>query len=76
MNSGESFETGATRHNVALINDLKKWRDDYQSQLVPSPLEDITKLQAKLELTHAHPSGIAQLFASGKVTLKALFRDS
>ena len=55
---------------------MNKWHEKYKSQLAPSPLEDITKLCAQLELTHAHPSGIAQLFASGKVTLQALFRDS
>ena len=55
---------------------INKWHEKYKSQLAPSPLEDITKLCAQLELTHAHPSGIAQLFASGKATLQALFRDS
>lgn len=55
---------------------MNKWYEKYKSQLAPSPLEDITKLCAQLELTHAHPSGIAQLFASGKATLQALFRDS
>ncbi len=55
---------------------MNKWYENYKSQLAPSPLEDITKLCAQLELTHAHPSGIAQLFASGKATLQALFRDS
>ena len=55
---------------------INEWHEKYKSQLAPSPLEDITKLCAQLELTHAHPSGIAQLFASGKATLQALFRDS
>ena len=58
------------------LNRIVSWKKQYQSQLSPSPLEDITQLAAQLELTHAHPSGIAQLFASGKVTLKSLFRDS
>ena len=58
------------------IKNIVAWKQQYQSQLSPSPLEDITQLAAQLELTHAHPSGIAQLFASGKVTLKALFRDA
>ncbi len=42
----------------------------------PSPLEDVNQLAAKLEMTHAHPSGIAQLFASGHVRLDSLFRDT
>lgn len=75
MNTGESLEPQVVKKRAEALNDLKSWQNTYKSELVPSPLEDITKLQAKLELTHAHPSGIAQLFASGKVTLKSLFRD-
>ena len=44
---------------------IRSWREAYRRNLVPSALEDITRLTAKLDLTHAHPSGIAQLFASG-----------
>ena len=70
----ESTQTTASRDEK--LRRINSWREQYKSQLAPSPLEDITKLSAQLELTHAHPSGIAQLFASGKVTLQALFRDS
>ena len=49
---------------------MNKWHEKYKSQLAPSPLEDITKLCAQLELTHAHPSGIAQLFASERPLFK------
>lgn len=70
----ESAQTTASRDEK--LRRINSWREQYKSQLAPSPLEDITKLSAQLELTHAHPSGIAQLFASGKVTLQALFRDS
>ncbi|MFU0543992.1 helicase [Gardnerella vaginalis] len=68
--------TQATASRDEKLRRINSWREQYKSQLAPSPLEDITKLSAQLELTHAHPSGIAQLFASGKVTLQALFRDS
>ena len=34
------------------------------------------QLAAKLEMTDAHPSGIAQPFASGHVRLDSLFRDT
>lgn len=68
-NNTNSARTNALQHIVG-------WKQQYQAQLSPSPLEDITQLAAQLELTHAHPSGIAQLFASGKVTLKSLFRDA
>lgn len=85
QNYQEAYEQNAqTKHESAQATALRdeklrrinSWREQYKSQLAPSPLEDITKLSAQLELTHAHPSGIAQLFASGKVTLQALFRDS
>ena len=55
---------------------LRAWREQYRSGLAPSPLEDISQLSARLDLTHAHPSGIAQLFASGHASLEALFRDN
>lgn len=77
---GDSLEkSGSNNTNSARTNALQHivgWKQQYQAQLSPSPLEDITQLAAQLELTHAHPSGIAQLFASGKVTLKSLFRDT
>lgn len=85
QNYQEAYEQSAqTKHESAQatasrdekLRRINSWREQYKSQLAPSPLEDITKLSAQLELTHAHPSGIAQLFASGKVTLQALFRDS
>lgn len=85
QNYQEAYEQNAqTKHESAQatasrdekLRRINSWREQYKSQLAPSPLEDITKLSAQLELTHAHPSGIAQLFASGKVTLQALFRDS
>lgn len=72
-------KSGSNNTNSARTNALQhivEWKQQYQAQLSPSPLEDITQLAAQLELTHAHPSGIAQLFASGKVTLKSLFRDA
>ncbi|RBP97595.1 helicase [Bifidobacterium aemilianum] len=58
------------------LDRIRQWRRDYRSQLNPSPLEDVSQLVAQLDLTHAHPSGIAQLFASGQVALEALFRDT
>lgn len=58
------------------LNRIRRWRDQYRGMLAPSPLEDVNQLVAKLDMTHAHPSGIAQLFASGHVRLDALFRDA
>ena len=78
-NTPEATRVGkstAQGNRAEALQQIVAWKQQYQSQLAPSPLEDITKLAAQLELTHAHPSGIAQLFASGKVTLKALFRDA
>ena len=58
------------------IDKLRRWRDEYRASLMASPLEDVNQLSAKLDLTHAHPSGISQLFASGSAPLHSLFRDS
>ena len=55
---------------------IRRWSDDYRNGMNPSPLEDVSQLSAQLDMTHAHPSGIAQLFASGRVLLEALFRDA
>lgn len=55
---------------------IRRWSEEYRSGMKPSPLEDVSQLTAQLDMTHAHPSGIAQLFASGQVLLEALFRDA
>lgn len=66
--SGQNAASGVDR--------LREWREEYRKGLAPSALQDVEQLGARLELTHAHPSGIARLFASGQVTLSALFRDN
>lgn len=58
------------------LDRIRGWREQYRLGLSPSALEDVTQLTAQLDLTHAHPSGIAQLFASGHVALDSLFRDN
>ena len=58
------------------LDRIRGWREEYRLGLAPSPLEDVTQLSAQLDLTHAHTSGIAQLFAKGHVTLDSLFRDN
>ncbi|KAB8286736.1 helicase [Bifidobacterium ramosum] len=58
------------------LDDIRVWRERYRATLAPSPLEDINQLASKLDMTHAHPSGVAQLFASGHAPLDALFRDN
>ncbi|MFT8592396.1 MAG: helicase [Bifidobacterium sp.] len=67
-------ETRGRETNV--LDSLRAWRREYQSKVGQTPLEDITQLAARLELTHAHPSGIAQLFAGGQTHLDSLFRDN
>ncbi|MFT8358170.1 helicase [Bifidobacterium aquikefiri] len=59
-----------------ILDSIRAWRREYQSEVGQTPLEDITQLTARLELTHAHPSGIAQLFAGGQTHLDSLFRDN
>lgn len=58
------------------LNNIRQWREQYRSNLRPSALEDVGQLAAPLELTHAHPSGIARLFATGQASLDSLFRDA
>lgn len=65
-----------TKEKTTALDRIRGWREEYRLGLSPSPLEDVTQLGAQLDLTHAHPSGIAQLFASGHVTLDSLFRDN
>ena len=64
----------SAEHRTSL-EDIRRWRADYREGLGPSPLDDIAKLPARMDVTHAHPSGIAQLFASGRAPLASLFRD-
>ena len=64
-----------SNETVTALDRIRGWREQYRLGLAPSPLEDVTQLVAQLDMTHAHPSGIAQLFASGHVTLDSLFRD-
>lgn len=65
-----------TNEIVAGLDRIRTWREQYRVGLAPSPLEDVNQLAAQLDLTHAHPSGIAQLFASGQAPLDSLFRDN
>lgn len=58
------------------LDELRRWREEFKANLVPSPLEDVAQLTAQVDLTHAHPSGISQLFARGSAPLHSLFRDS
>ena len=65
-----------SNETVTALDRIRGWREKYRLGLSPSPLEDVTQLSAQLDMTHAHPSGIAQLFASGHVQLDSLFRDN
>ena len=58
------------------LDRIRGWREEYRLGLAPSPLEDVTQLSAQLDLTHAHPSGIAQLFAKYGRYCKALFQET
>lgn len=66
----------STSQNANPLERMRRWRDEFRSTLAPSPLEDVTQLSAQLDMTHAHPSGLAQLFASGHAPLNSLFRDN
>ena len=64
-----------TSQTGVALERLRLWRERFREKLAPSPLEDANQLTARLDLTQAHPSGIAKLFASGQVSLDSLFRD-
>ncbi|MFD0704316.1 helicase [Alloscardovia venturai] len=55
---------------------LKSWYNDYRANHGSAPVEDMNQLSARLDLNHAHPSGIAQLFSSGHAHLDSLYRDN
>lgn len=55
---------------------LARWRDESERRLGVVPLRDMSVLGHALDLTHAHPTGWAKLFASGSVQLDNLFREA
>ncbi|MCI1935397.1 MAG: helicase [Bifidobacteriaceae bacterium] len=61
---------------LSQVGKLQEWVDDYQHLIDADPLKDFTALDASLDLTKAHPSGTAQLFASGEAHLSSLFREA
>lgn len=58
------------------VGRLRDWVDAYQHLIDADPLKDFTVLEASLDLTKAHPSGTAQLFATGEAHLSSLFREA
>ncbi|MDU6641144.1 MAG: hypothetical protein E6493_04470, partial [Alloscardovia omnicolens] len=57
------------------LDTVKAWYQDYRATHGSAPIEDMNRLVARLELDHAHPSGIAQLFSNGQTHLDSLYRD-
>ncbi|MDK6663874.1 helicase [Alloscardovia omnicolens] len=57
------------------LDTVKAWYQDYRATHGSAPIEDMNRLAARLELDHAHPSGIAQLFSNGQTHLDSLYRD-
>ncbi|WP_033510675.1 helicase, partial [Bifidobacterium magnum] len=55
---------------------IRQWRQDFKANLVPSPLEDLTQLSAKLDLSRANPNAIARLFSKGSETLHEMFKEA
>ena len=55
---------------------IRGWYDDYSASHGPTPIDDMSTLEARLDLSQAHPAGIAQLLTSGRVALAGLFRDN
>ncbi len=61
----------------ALVADaLSQWRTHLSSRSTVSPLRNLTATQSAIvELEHAHPSGLAQLFAGRATLLSTLVQD-
>ena len=61
----------------ALVADaLSEWREQLRALAKASPLRDIEASEIPvLDLTAAHPSGLAQLFAGRPTLVTALIRD-
>lgn len=74
--TAQNYTGGAERQGVSGLQTLRAWREEYRRTMSPSPLEDVGQLTAQIDMTHAHPSGVAQLFASGRARLDSLFRDA
>lgn len=73
--SGSVQNSKQGAESLSPLDHIRSWRQIYQNQAGTTPLENVNQLAAQMDLTHAHPSGIAQLFASGQVHLDALFRE-
>ncbi len=63
------------KQDDASLEQVRNWYFSYKRGHGSTPMDDMSRLAEKLDITHAHPMGIAQLFASGKVQLGSLFRD-
>ncbi|MCI1983354.1 MAG: helicase [Bifidobacteriaceae bacterium] len=61
---------------LAQSGTIRGWVEDYSHLILADPLKDFTALDASLDLTKAHPSGTAQLFATGEAHLSSLFREA
>ncbi len=72
----EAHETREVSSVSVGLPAVESWLKDYKARHGLTPVEDVNKLESRLDLTHAHPSGIAQLFASGHAHLNSLFRDN
>lgn len=77
--AAETIETGAQtaqeQREESSMGRVRRWYSEYRRQHGATPMDDMSRLVESLDITHAHPTGIAQLFASGRVQLSTLFRD-
>ncbi|TCD53720.1 helicase [Alloscardovia theropitheci] len=65
-----------SKESAQNLDTLRAWYRDYRANHGKVPVEDINQLSARLELNYAHPSGIAQLFSTGRAHLDSLYRDN
>ncbi|WP_225755328.1 hypothetical protein [Actinotalea sp. Marseille-Q4924] len=73
---GREPEGTATTPEQLVAATMDRWRDDLAARAGDSALLDVDRLgDARLDLSKAHPSGIAQLFAGRETRLSNLLRD-
>ncbi|MDD6461478.1 MAG: helicase [Bifidobacteriaceae bacterium] len=73
--ASDANQAAQAQQEESSMDRVRRWYFEYRRQHGATPMDDMSRLAEQLDLTHAHPTGIAQLFASGRVQLSTLFRD-
>lgn len=72
----DKSELAVNQERKQALNDMRSWYRDYHAIHGATPVEDITRLNNRLDLSNAHPAGMAQFLVNKSVSVDSLFRDS